>query len=962
MGGSVGKIVKAAVVGAAIATGIGVAVGTIAFTSAAMGSAFVTAFATQAVLGAIGNALAPKPENFTSANELRGRTVMAKQAISPRDVVYGEVKKSGTIVFMETTNDNNDLHVCVTLAGHEINAIKDVFFNDIKVREADLVDATEVSVDSGTVPDYSSKAKITGHFGGSDQAADTNLVSRTSFTTNHRLRGIAYLYSFLQYDQDIFANGLPNISAVVQGKKVFDPRTETTAYSNNAALCIRDYIANSTYGLGATDAEIDDDSFIVAANICDENVSVLGGGTEKRYTINGVVDTSKSPREILNDMLTSCGGSVYYSNGKWHLKVGAYITPTTTLTNDDLRGAISIQTRQSNRDQFNAVKGIFVSPSNNWQPTDFPEFLSTAFEAEDGGDRKYLDLTLPYTTSVSTAQRLAKQVLYRNREQIVVTLPCKMTAFQYEVGDTVQITNERFGWNNKVFEVLSWSFAFDDQELGVDMVLKETSTDVYAWDKAVDEKQFTFNNTNLPNAFDIRAPGISITDELRTRNQEAISVLVVDVTQTDTFTVGFEVQARRQGDTQYTNLGQASGNLFELVNVEDGVTYEVRARSINSFGARSTFTTGSHQVVGKTLPPEDVTGFTGNVVGGALVLSWTPVGDLDLSHYRIRYASPNGAATYQNAINLVERVPRPGNTAIVPARTGTYFIKAIDKLGLASINPATVTVTTNVSGVEALNTVETITENPDFAGIKDDVVVREDDALVLDTAINFDSKPGLFDDAGGLFDGGGGNVDIEGFYYFANSVDLGAKFTSRLTAQMTVSRIDYVNTFDEATGLFDGREGLFDGDVNAFDDTDAELQVRATDDDPAGSPTWSSWRTFVVGDYSARAFEFRVRMTTTDTQASPVVSEVSVTVDMPDRVVSGSDISSGSGAHDVTFSPAFKIVPAIGITATDLATGDYYEITNKTSSGFRITFKNSGGSAVDRTFDYVAKGYGRVET
>jgi len=198
---------------------------------------------------------------------------MAKQSISPRDVVYGEVKKSGTIVFLETTNNDQDLHVAVTLAGHEINAVKDVFFNEVKVREADLSDATEVSADSGTSPNYSSTARMTAHFGASDQVADANLVSRTSFTNDHRLQGIAYMYARLQYDQDVYANGLPNISAVVQGKQVFDPRTETTAYSNNAALCVRDYISNSTYGLGATDEEIDDDSFIAAANICDEDVS-----------------------------------------------------------------------------------------------------------------------------------------------------------------------------------------------------------------------------------------------------------------------------------------------------------------------------------------------------------------------------------------------------------------------------------------------------------------------------------------------------------------------------------------------------------------------------------------------------------------------------------------------------------------------------------------------------------------
>jgi hypothetical protein len=257
--------------------------------------------------------------------------------------------------------------------------------------------------------------------------------------------------------------------------------------------------------------------------------------------------------------------------------------------------------------------------------------------------------------------------------------------------------------------------------------------------------------------------------------------------------------------------------------------------------------------------------------------------------------------------------------------------------------------------------VQTVAEHPDFNGTFDDVVeVDADNHLILDTSINFDSGTGNFDDGTGLFDGGGGFVDLEGFYYFGNSVDLGAVFTSRLTAALKTTRQDYVNTFDDATGLFDTREGDFDGDVNAFDNTDVELQVRHTDDDPAGTPTWSDWKLFSVGDYTNRAFEFRLRMTTADTQATPVVQEVSVTVDMQDRIESEDDVSSGAGSKVITFGNAFKATPAIGISAT-MQTGDFYEITSKSASGFTITFKNSGGTAVDRTFDYVAKGYGRLE-
>jgi hypothetical protein len=757
---------------------------------------------------------------------------------------------------------------------------------------------------------------------------------------------------------------LPNISAVIKGKKVYDPRTEAVAYSNNAALCVRDYLSNSIYGLGATIDEIDDASFIAAANICDEDVNVLGGGTEKRYTMNGVVDTAKSPAEILNDMLTSCGGTIYYSNGKWHIKVGAYVTPTVTLDENDLRGPIKIQTRNSGQDQFNAVKGIFVSPENNWQPTDYPELTSSVFESDDGGDRKYIDLTLPFTTSVSTAQRLAKQVLYRNREQLSLTMPCKLTAFQFEVGDTVLINNSRLGFSAKPFEVVSWSFSPEPQgedgiTLGVDLVIKETSAAVYAWDQAVDEKQFEFNNTILPNAFDIIAPGISVSDELQVFNQEAISVLIVDVTQSETFTTSFEVQARKSGSTQYINLGQASGNRFELTNVEDNAIYEVRARATNSFGVRSQFTNATHQVVGKTAPPSDVTNFTGNLVGNQLLLTWTPTPDLDLSHYRLRYSSELAGATYQNATSLIPRLARPASSLFVPARNGTYFIKAVDKLGLLSQSAATIVVNSNINDIENLNVVETLQEDPDWSGTFDDTLfVQEDGAIILDSDTLFDSVSGNFDDQEGLFDSVG-NVLPEGFYYFSDGVDLGAVYTSRIKNTIESTIRDYLSLFDEAGGLFDAREGLFDGDPDAFDTVDVEVQYRATDDNPAGSPTWSEWERFFVTDVRARAFEFRAKLTSEDVNLSPQVNALSVEVDMPDRVESGDDIVTSAGATAITFATPFKVVPSLGIGAQNLQQGDYYVLSSKTRSGFTITFYDSGDNAVSRTFDYVAKGYGK---
>jgi hypothetical protein len=464
----------------------------------------------------------------------------------------------------------------------------------------------------------------------------------------------------------------------------------------------------------------------------------------------------------------------------------------------------------------------------------------------------------------------------------------------------------------------------------------------------------------LPDAFTVIAPGINITDTLQIINEQVATVLVVRVTGSTSFLDRYEVQAKKQADADFINLGQATGNVFELPFVEDDVIYDVRARAINTLGVRSSFTVGSHQVVGQTAPPQDVTGFGVNIVGPEAHFTWIPVSDLDLSHYKIRYSSLTVGATYSDAIDLIPKISRPATFATAPAMTGTYFIKAFDKKGIASINATEIV--TLVDGIEGLNVVAISDQHPDFLGLKTDTVAI-DGKLQLNTSLLFDDKPGLFDDAIGNFDGGGGNITASGEYEFDDFVDLGNVYTSRVTAEIVTTRIDYVNTFDSAEGLFDSRDGNFDGDVNAFDDVNVEFYVAITDDDPAGTPTWSDWQPFFVGDYTARAFKFKVVLTSSDTQATPAVSVLSVEVDMPDRVTSGDDIASGTdaGGKLVTFNRAFKVAPALGIAAQNLQQGDFYEIITKTPSGFTIRFKDLNGNVVNRTFDFTAAGYGALK-
>jgi hypothetical protein len=99
-------------------------------------------------------------------------------------------------------------------------------------------------------------------------------------------------------------------------------------------------------------------------------------------------------------------------------------------------------------------------------------------------------------------------------------------------------------------------------------------------------------------------------------------------------------------------------------------------------------------------------------------------------------------------------------------------------------------------------------------------------------------------------------------------------------------------------------------------------------------------------------------MTSNDLASTPVVSALSVTLDMEDRILSGNDIVSGTGTYAVTFTyPFYSSNYAVGITAQGMNTGDFFTISSKTVNGFNVAFKNSASSGVSKTFDYLAKGY-----
>jgi hypothetical protein len=334
-------------------------------------------------------------------------------------------------------------------------------------------------------------------------------------------------------------------------------------------------------------------------------------------------------------------------------------------------------------------------------------------------------------------------------------------------------------------------------------------------------------------------------------------------------------------------------------------------------------------------------------------LGWTQIPDLDLAYYSLRFSEKtDGSATWENSVSLIEKISRPATSISTVARQGTYLIKAVDKLGNFSSNATAII--SNVTGVLNFNAVATQSEHPDFLGTTTNVII-DNNTLRLDSSELFDSGAGLFDDeTTRFFDSGVTNADFypSGNYLFADIIDIGAKHTCRLTASLSQTSDNPDDLFDNRSGLFDTASSNFDGDTPA--NANAHLEIATSDD----NITYTAFQNFVIGEYTARYFKFRVILTSSDLASTPVVEEVSVTIDMPDRIFSGNDITSGAATKTVSFTNPYKTVNyAVGITAEDMATGDFFIVESKTINSFNVTFKNSSGTSVSKTFDYIAKGY-----
>jgi hypothetical protein len=526
-------------------------------------------------------------------------------------------------------------------------------------------------------------------------------------------------------------------------------------------------------------------------------------------------------------------------------------------------------------------------------------------------------ITNPYQ-----ALEFGKVVLNRSRNQLGLTLTANYSAMDLAIGDIVSVTDDILGMSAKPFRVVSMAINLN---YTVQLSLIEHQDSWYTFDEKAEVA--VIPDTSFPDPFTVQPPAsVTLDDTLIQYNQTPLVALDITIEASpDSFVDFYQVEYKLSTDSNFIIYARGDQLNHRVLNVIENQTYDVRVKAVNALGVSSSYVSAQRKIIGSTEPPSDCEDFACNIIGTEAHLSWTEVPDADLSHYQVRYSTLTTGAEWNNSVSLIEKVSRPATSISAPARVGSYLIKAVDKLDNFSINPAIIS--TNVTSIGDFNNITTQTESPSFAGTKTNITLSDNLIRLTD-------------------------LSQQGTYDFASVIDIGGVYTSRVTASITQFSENPTDLFDSRSGLFDSATGSFDGDASAFESS--FLQISLSDD----NVTFTDFRNFVIGDYSARYLKFRLIMKSKDGLVTPVVSDLSVTVDMQSRVFSGNDIISGAGTKSVTFTNPFKSSDyALGITAEDMATGDFFVIENKSITGFDVTFKNSSGTSISRTFDFIAKGF-----
>lgn len=441
---------------------------------------------------------APKPKPTETQQEI-------KQAIPPKHYVYGEVKKSGPLAFFASRetdlHDGRIMYKLPMLAAHPIDSIQKYYLDD---REVVLDPLTNEVITAPLVINGYRMARIFPHLGEIDQLADAMMVAEWAgiIDSNFRLRGTAYLAGAFEQPggpeqfSRVYPSGRdPNMAALIRGKRVYDPRKDSTVaggsgthrandpttwgWSDNVALVALDYLRWERVGYAITLAELSIPSFMAMADLCDEAVPLGIGGTEKRYRIAMTFFSYDSHKSVLRRILEACNGMLYKTPaGQWAIRGGRWDAPVVHLDERESRFKQFDLGEPEAIDRYNKLNISCMVPANGYVEQECDPWTDPFDIALNGEKPQSLDLT--QVPSYTQARRLAKIRFNFDNPELVASIRTDFYGLDCIGQPTVAISKASMGFDEEVFWIEDSPKIAEDFAT-TSMTLRLANEFAYAW-------------------------------------------------------------------------------------------------------------------------------------------------------------------------------------------------------------------------------------------------------------------------------------------------------------------------------------------------------------------------------------------------------------------------------------------------------------------------------------------------
>lgn len=614
-------------------------------------------------LSAIARALGPKPPASPSPSE---QLVNFAQPISVMEWAFGQVRKGGPYAVTSFQSDRR--HYAVILAAHQTTGIDQWY-----------IDNQPVEVVNGlvTTAPFTDFIGLRPYFGAPGQTADATLVAAIpEWTPAHNMAGLSYVAAFARRVPDnkfseVYGNSAPTgpvITPVFRGVPVYDPRTDSVGYSNNAAL-VWAWATENRLGAGTVDwAKV-----AVEADAADVLVTNRSGGTQRKWTLNGTFRDDVDYDALAQQIVLSCDGYAYEKpDGTVGFYVGRYIAPTITLTDEDFY-SIQIAEGEFGQDPATEFVAQYVEPMNDWL-----ESPSATWVADSTERVNRQTISVPYVNSHNQAMRVLKRVARSNRAQYTATGEIGVIA--------LELLEHRF--------------------VNVDVLGRQFIAEIGKITPGADDATFTIELSSVvPEDFDFNAateepappPRESITNDNTVAAPAAVTGVAVAGPGIEwswavqPIELNQQFRFRAVGATDWQPAVEITDDSTTLTTpgLVDGQAYEAELRNVTAARRPSAWVaSGSVAAIANTTPPDPVTDLTATAVAGDIEVTWLTPNDPLHNATRVYRASGSGAPFSSAALLTV--IYGPANTA-----------QGIVDTGLAAGTYVYWAASANASGIES---------------------------------------------------------------------------------------------------------------------------------------------------------------------------------------------------------------------------------------------------------------------